>query len=117
MAYDSDESGRDEIYVQPFPDGGKPYRVSADGGYVPRWSADGKQIFFLTPSNDMAAARVTGSFATAIPQTLFHLPGLVPPPPAFHPWYAVAPDGRFLMVVTPSDNPSATITVAMNARN
>ena len=117
MAYDSDESGHDEIYVQPFPGGGKPYRVSAEGGYVPRWSADGKQIFFLTPSNDMAAARVTGSFATAVPRTLFHLPGLVPPPPAFHPWYAVAPDGRFLMVVTPTDNPSATITVAMHARN
>ena len=48
---------------------------------------------------------------------LFPIPGMVPAQPAFHPWYAVAPDGRFLMVITPNDNPSATITVAMNTGN
>jgi serine/threonine protein kinase len=117
IAYQSDESGRNEIYVQPFPNGGAAYRVSVDEGYVPKWSGDGGEIFFVTRDGEIAAARVVGRFATAVPKVLFRIPGLIPAQPAFHPWYAVAPDGRFLMVITPADNPATAITVAMNARN
>ena len=41
IAYEANESGRTEIYVQPFPDGGKETQVSTDIGYNPVWSADG----------------------------------------------------------------------------
>ena len=120
IAYESDQSGRDEIYVQPFPAGGTAYRVSVEEGYVPRWSSDGRELFFVTSNGEIASARVTSSasaFSTAVPTVLFRIPGVVPAQPAFHPWYAVAPDGRFLMVITPADHPTASITVAMNARN
>ena len=120
IVYHSDQSGRLEVYVQPFPAGGKPVRVSVDGGYVPRWSGDGQEIIFQTRNGEFASARVNSNgrdFQCALPKVLFRIPGDVPAAPAFHPWYAIAPDGRFLMVITPNDHPSASITVAMNSRN
>ncbi|PYO39903.1 MAG: hypothetical protein DMD33_19365 [Gemmatimonadetes bacterium] len=116
IAYQSNQTGEEEIYVQPFPNGGKPYRVSLAGGNVPVWSADGRELFFITHKNEIAAAGVKGDAAApelTIPTVLFRMPGLMPVQP-FHPWYAAAPDGRFLMVVTPTDNPPASITVSMN---
>jgi eukaryotic-like serine/threonine-protein kinase len=120
LAYMSDATGRDEVYVQPFPSGGSPFRVSVNGGAVPRWSADGRELFFVTLKSEMAVVRVKGSHAAfdcSVPTILFRIPGQVPAPPAFYPRFAVAPDGRFLMVITPTDHPTASITVAMNARN
>jgi Tol biopolymer transport system component len=120
IAYQSDESGRIEVYVQPFPAGGKTVRVSVDGGFEPKWSADGREIVFLTHNSEFVSARVKPSgedFRCDLPATLFRIPGVVPAAPAFFPWYALAPDGRFLMVITPTDHPTAAITVAMNSRN
>ena len=118
MAYQSNESGQEEIYVQPFPKGGKPYRVSVAEGYLPVWSADGRELFFITRKNEIASARVSNTMVLefGLPTVLFPIPGIVAAHP-FHPWYAVAPDGRFLMVVTPTDNPPASVTVSMNWRN
>lgn len=47
MAYESDESGDYEIYVRPFPGPGGRWQVSAAGGRYPRWSDDGKRLFYL----------------------------------------------------------------------
>ena len=47
VAYRSDESGRAEIYVQPFPTNGSKWQISAGGGEAPRWTADGRRLFFL----------------------------------------------------------------------
>ncbi len=47
IAYQSDESGKDEIFVRPFPGPGGKYQVSSSGGAVPRWRGDGKELFFL----------------------------------------------------------------------
>ena len=44
IVYTSDESGRDEIYVQPFPEGGRRTTVSSNGGQNPRWSRDGREL-------------------------------------------------------------------------
>ena len=120
IAYHSDQSGQFEVYVQPFPAGGNPVRVSVDGGAVAHWSADGREIFFVTRNTEIASARVDATATTfdcRLPVVLFKIPGLVPAQPAFLPWYAVEPDGHFLIVITPPDHPSASITVAMNARN
>ncbi len=46
LAYTSDESGREEVYVQPFPALGDKWRVSVEGGEEPHWSSDGHQLFF-----------------------------------------------------------------------
>ena len=46
IAFASNESGRDEVYVQPYPGPGGPWRVSTSGGQEPAWSADGKSVFY-----------------------------------------------------------------------
>jgi serine/threonine protein kinase len=61
LAYASLESGRNEIYVVPFGHPGAKHQVSADGGDLPRWRADGKELFFLSPDNKMMSAEVIES--------------------------------------------------------
>src|SRR5204863_116238 len=46
LAYQSNESGRYEVYVQPFPGGGRPIPISTGGGVFPRWSSDGRELYF-----------------------------------------------------------------------
>ncbi len=58
VAYSSDESGRQEIYVQSFPESGKRTLISAEGGFLPRWRADGKEIFWIRPGGMLMAASV-----------------------------------------------------------
>jgi len=69
VAYSSRESGRDEVYVAPFnaktlgpveatSAGGGKWLISANGGTVPRWRGDGKEIFFLSPSSHLMAVPV-----------------------------------------------------------
>jgi eukaryotic-like serine/threonine-protein kinase len=97
LAYQSNETGRAEIYVKPFPDGPGKWQVSTDGGQYPRWRADGKELFFYF-NNTMFSAdiRVNGSsVAPGVPRNLFGLP---PPSAALnHPpyhRYAVSADGQ-----------------------
>jgi eukaryotic-like serine/threonine-protein kinase len=76
IAYASDESGRPEIYVRPFPlaaDSGK-WTVSNGGGGAPRWRRDGKELFFLTTNfRTVMVAQVsyTPSFTTSVPVPAF----------------------------------------------
>ena len=60
VAYTSDETGRNEIYVRPFPQasGGK-WLVSTNGGTEPRWRRDGKELFYISADSKMMAAGVT----------------------------------------------------------
>jgi Tol biopolymer transport system component len=55
IAYHSNESGRHEIYVRPFPGPGGPERISADGGVQARWRADGRELFYLTLDGKLVA--------------------------------------------------------------
>jgi len=96
MAWASDESGRYEVYVAPFPEGGgSRFQVSRDGGIQPRWNPKGGELFFKTPQNMLIAVSVgasSGTFAVGTPVSLF-------PIVEFTGWtYAVAADGaRFLV--------------------
>jgi len=63
LAYASDESGRSEIYVRPFPPGGGKWQVSDSGGGYPRWSGDGGELFYRTDEGIMVAS-VEGNGAT-----------------------------------------------------
>ena len=58
MAYDSDESGRSEIYVQGFPERRGKWLVSAEGGRTPAWRADGKELYWVGPDGTLMAASV-----------------------------------------------------------
>ena len=56
VAYASDESGRSEIYVQSYPGGTNRVAVSSGGGSIPRWSRDGKELFYVTGDAVVAVA-------------------------------------------------------------
>ena len=65
ITYQSNQSGRAEIYVRPFPSAGSIYQVSTNGGTVPRWQSNGKQIFYLSDSKIMSAD-VSGTGSTFV---------------------------------------------------
>ena len=73
VAYVSDESGEYEVYVRPFPSGPGKWRITPSGGVQPRWSRDGKEIFYLDNGVLMAVPfSVKGdTFAAGVPQKLF----------------------------------------------
>jgi len=76
MAYASDESGKVEVYVTPFPGGGSKWQVSTAGGASPRWRRDGKEFFYLAADSELMAADVdiSGSvFQVVSRRGLFHV--------------------------------------------
>jgi serine/threonine protein kinase len=81
VAYTSDESGRDEIYLTTFPEGKGKWRVSSNGGYYAAWSGNGKELFYAALPDDYFACPVTpkgSEIEVGTPQRLFHAaaPGL-----------------------------------------
>ena len=98
MAYNSQSSGRAEIYVRPFPRvNDSEWRVSSRGGIRPVWSANGRELFYLDPSDSLTAVSVdtTGPrFSFGNPTMLFEIESAEPTLRDFD----VAPDGRFLRV-------------------
>lgn len=74
VAYVSDQSGRNEVYVAPFPDPSGRWQVSTNGGTLPRWRGDGREIYYLSPEGEMMAAQVDalpGGFRVGQPRALF----------------------------------------------
>jgi Tol biopolymer transport system component len=116
LAYVSNRTGRDEIWVQGYPDGA-PVRVSSGGGYEPQWSADGRELFYRQGNAVMAVTVEPGAeFSFGAPQTLFSGAFVQHSNPAGRGW-AVAPDGRFLMLVPSDENvppPAGNIVVVQN---
>ena len=77
VAYVSDDSGQQEVYVQPFPEGGRKVTVSNSGGEQVRWSRDGKELFYVEGVKLMAVSVSTeGEFSPGSPTVLFEHPGL-----------------------------------------
>jgi Tol biopolymer transport system component len=78
VAYVSDESGRAEVYVTPFPEGDGRHPVSLSGGVWPRWRRDGKELFYVAPGETLMAAPVEtqSQFSTGRPKALFVASGL-----------------------------------------
>src|SRR5205814_1046544 len=75
IAYRSDESGNDEVYVQTFPASGGKWPVSTKGGGDPRFRRDGKELFYISSDRKMMAVEVKtgGAFEPGIPKALFDL--------------------------------------------
>ena len=74
LAYTSDESGQSDVYVTAFPSGQGKWRVSPNGGALPRWRADGRELYYLSGTNQMIVVPVratTTSFDVDTPTTLF----------------------------------------------
>jgi Tol biopolymer transport system component len=102
LAYESTESGNNEIYVQPFPGPGPKTRISTDGGSVPRWAHSGKELFFwnFTAIRELFAVDVQPGavFHAGLPQALFKA--------AAGTTWDVAADGKRFLVETPPTNTS-----------
>ncbi|MEO6525850.1 MAG: hypothetical protein ABIP93_04435, partial [Gemmatimonadaceae bacterium] len=101
IAYQSDETGRTEIFVRSFPDASTfKHQVSSGGGAAPLWSRDGRELFFVSAATDMMSARVTAGSPVSIaaPVPLFHIAeDLLRVEYAFYTPWDVAADGRFIM--------------------
>ena len=120
VAYQSNESGRFDIYVRPFPGPGGQWQVSTAGGVSPRWRADGKELFYLAPDGNLVAVPIVAhetTFEAGTPISLFHMrivnygTGTVS---ALRPQSDVAPDGRFLVNVAIDDSAPFPITLIVN---
>ena len=99
VAYVSNESGRNEVYIQPFPVSGGKWQVSINGGDEPRWRGDGKELFFISGSELSAAGIRVAKDRVEIdpPRGLFGM--AVFSGPAYH--YDVSPDGHRFLILEP----------------
>jgi len=112
IAYELNESGRNEIYVQPFPGPGAKSQISTSGGTLPQWRRDGREIFYLGPDDRLMAVPVmlpvSGSVVEAgTPVALFATrPGSE---------FEASPDGqRFLINTLPEGAATPPITLILN---
>jgi serine/threonine protein kinase/Tol biopolymer transport system component len=113
IAYASDESGKQEVYVQPFPASGGKWQISTSGGNQPVWSRDGREIFYAALDGKLMAVNVKTSpgFEAGAPQALFEmrLRSVVGRR------YDVAPDGKRFLVNGPiGEVKSSPITLVQN---
>jgi serine/threonine-protein kinase len=115
LAYTSTESGRPEVYVQPFPGPGGKSQISTEGGTEPVWNPNGRELFYRQSDRMMAVDIVTQPALTAgRPRLLFEGPYLLSA--GNLPAYDVSPDGqRFLMVVeSEQEEPPTQINLVLN---
>jgi Tol biopolymer transport system component len=110
LAYASDEGKRYEIYVQTFPSAGGKWRVSVDGGSLPVWSRDGKELFYIGADRKMMAVEVKGGskFEAGVSKALFdtHL--------EYFAWFDVSKDGRFLLPTLIERTGPDSVSVVLN---
>ncbi len=115
LAYASNESGRDEVYVIPYPGPGNKWQISTSGGSFPQWRADGKELFFQGPDQTISAVEVRSGadFEAGAPKALFKA--------SLTEWeylgyrWAVSPDGQRFLVNTPSGaEEAARFVVVLN---
>ena len=116
VAYGSDQSGTWEIYVQPFPNAadGK-WMVSSGGGVEPRWSRDGKELFYFSGQTLMAVpVSLTPTFSNGAPAALFDAPVQAGYTSDSHRWQ-VAPDSkRFLLLISAGKDQGSPLDVVVN---
>ena len=107
LAYVSVESGREEVYVRPFPDVSRArWQVSTGGGSSPVWAANGKALYFVTATDQLMKVDVAGGsdFQAAGPQVMFSSnPFLLAP---YHQSFNITADGHSFIFAQPV-NPSA----------
>jgi Tol biopolymer transport system component len=110
LAYSSDLSKRQEIYVETFPTRGDKLQISVNGGSLPRWSRDGKELYFIAPDRRLMAVEVKAGpkFERGVPKSLFEtrLP--------INGRYDVSKDGRFLVPTLLDSGGTVSMTAIVN---
>ena len=115
VSYVSNQTGRAEVWVRPFPGPGAPIRVSPDGGREPLWSRNGSELFYQSGRKLM-----TAEVAARAPELRFKTPrmlfegGFVPYDPNVPRTYDVASDGRFLMIQESAQPAPQTLVIVQH---
>jgi Tol biopolymer transport system component len=117
VAYMSDESGRNEVYVQAFPLSGEKRQISTGGGSDVSWRGDGAELFYLAADRNLMAVPVKvgrgpagPTFEPGVPKALFPVPGN-----RVNRSYGAASDGRrFLLSTAAADDTAIPVTVVLN---
>jgi eukaryotic-like serine/threonine-protein kinase len=105
MAYDSDESGRREVYVRRFPVTEEKWQVSTRGGIWPYWRRDGKEIYYLGLDAALMAVPVSPGFSAGTPERLFQTRLSIATVPR---QYIASRDGQRFLMIEPARDPSAS---------
>jgi Tol biopolymer transport system component/predicted Ser/Thr protein kinase len=114
LAYSSNESKKYEVYVQTLPLSDKKWPVSTNGGYEPRWRADGREIYYLSEDRKLMAVSVGEGPSFGVPKPLFQtqVPAGVSP---LRTHYVPSRDGRRFLINTQIGDPAPTpITIVLN---
>jgi hypothetical protein len=126
IAYTSNESGRNEVYIESFPDRGKRTRVSTRGGTSPRWRRDGRELFFVVEDDDnhwmrgpgarvgfhaVDIEQVDGELRPGTPELLFEVRAHI-----WNQYYAVPADGERFIIGTTPELPARPIHVVSDWR-
>jgi Tol biopolymer transport system component len=114
VAYQSDESGSFEIYIDAFPQPRGRKKISTAGGTYPQWGAGGRELFYVSPGSRLMVVdmkETANGLEPSVPRELFRLPA---GPFGYSP-YEVTPDGqRFLVLATPEHAAPQPLTVIVN---
>jgi Tol biopolymer transport system component len=110
LAYQSDESGRMEIYTQPLTTPGERVRISINGGIQPHWRRDGKELFYLDADHRITAIELRRDDVNLEPGSPSMLFSIDPSAD----WYDVASDGQRFLVPLPVAGPASSMTVVLN---
>jgi eukaryotic-like serine/threonine-protein kinase len=113
LAYTSNESGQYEVWVETVPRSDKKKQISIHGGYEPRWSADGSEIYFLSLDRKLMAVKLGTNFSFNSPRVLFQTRVAED----VHPYrmhYLPSRDGRFLMNIQAGEATPTAITIVLN---
>jgi Tol biopolymer transport system component len=109
IAYESNESGRSEVYVSTFPHPGGKRRISTAGGEAARWRPDGRELFYVAPDNRLMAAEVDTRGGSVEMKKVDPLFGPVTT------GYDVSSDGqKFLVLVHPEGETGGPLTIVQN---
>jgi Tol biopolymer transport system component len=116
IAYQSDESGRTEVYLRPFAQSGSGTQVSRAGGRAPRWSRDGRELYFLGSDSELMAVNTTDAPRIEVPKRLLVFPmgGLALSFGSVNEDYDVASDGRRFLAVVATSPATSSVALLLN---
>jgi Tol biopolymer transport system component/tRNA A-37 threonylcarbamoyl transferase component Bud32 len=119
IAYQSNQTQNWEVYVRPFPAGTDEWPVSVSGGTKPRWSHDGKELYYVAPEGVLIARSVAvegNTLRLSPPSKLFQVRMFGETNMVSRQQFDVAPGGRFLVNLLTGDDRSVPISVLLNWR-
>jgi serine/threonine-protein kinase len=123
VAYTSDESGNDEVYIRAFPSGGNKIRISTAGGRTPVWRRDGSEVAYLSTDSTLMSVtlKTNGDSLKPLTKALFKIPNPGIPEDRSFPWWEMTGDGQFFYVIVNPALPPITVilnwTGELNSKN